>query len=114
MIHRRRREPKMTNRYRSISDFKDWFSDQKGMSDFFNFQADPNEKYIGNAVKPKVSEGKLLERIECDDDAEQLVAEFKSDGGTVVAIEGKRVHVEVDSGEFFIPRFCVKIKKPTT
>ena len=100
----------MTNRYRSISDFKDWFSDQQGMSDFFNIQ-DPNEKYIGNPVKPKVSEGKLLEKIECEDDAEQLVAEFKAKGGTVLFVEGKKVHVEVESGEFLIPRFCVKIKK---
>jgi len=98
-------------KYRSISDFKDWFSDQNGMSDFFNFQADPNEKYIGNRVKSKVSEGKLIEKIECDDDAEQLVAEFKLNGGTVLSVEGKKVHVEVDSGEFIIPRFCVKIKK---
>ena len=101
----------MINKYRSISDFKDWFSDQQGMSDFFNFQADPNEKYIGNPVKPKVSEGKLLEKIECDNDAEQLVAEFKAEGGTVLSIEDKKVHVEVESGEFLIPRFCVKIKK---
>ncbi len=101
----------MINKYRSISDFKNWFSDQKGMSDFFNFQADPNEKYIGNPVKPKVSEGKLLERIECEEDAEQLIAEFKAEGGTVISIEDKKVQVEVDSGEFLIPRFCVKIKK---
>ena len=103
----------MINRYRSISDFKNWFSDQKGMSDFFNFQADPNEKYIGNPVKPKVSEGKLIERIECEDEdnAEQLIAEFRVNGGTVVSIEEKKVCVEVDSGEFLIPRFCVKIKK---
>lgn len=101
----------MTDRPRSLSDFKNWFSDQNGMSDFFSFNEDPNEKYIGNPVKSKVSEGKLLEKVECSDDAEQLIAEFKADGGTVIAIEGKRVHVEVDSGEFFIPRFCVKIKK---
>lgn len=101
----------MEHRPRSLSDFKDWFSNQQGMSDFFNFQADPNEKYIGNAVKPKVSEGKLLEKIECDDDTEQLVAEFRASGGTVLSVEDKKVHVEVDSGEFFIPRFCVKIKK---
>lgn len=101
----------MTNRYRSISDFKNWFSDQKGMSDFFNFHTDPNEKYIGNPVKPKVSEGKLLEKIECDDKSEQLIAEFRADGGTIISIEDNKVHVEVESGEFLIPRFCVKIKK---
>lgn len=101
----------MENKPRSISDFKDWLSEQQGMSDFFNIQMDANEKYIGNPVKPKVSAEKLLEKIECDNDAEQLVEEFKLEGGTVLAIEDKKVHVEVDSGDFVIPRFCVKIKK---
>jgi len=104
----------MTNRLLSINDFKNWLSEQQGMSEFFNIgkgSDDPDEKYIGNEVRSKVSEQKLLEKIETDDDAEQLVQEFLTDGGTVLAIEGKKITVEVESGEFVIPRFCVKIRR---
>ncbi len=104
----------MTNRPLSINDFKNWLSEQQGMSEFFNIGKgldDPDEKYIGNEARSKVSEQKLLEKIETDDDAELLVQEFLTDGGTVLAIEGKRVTVEVESGEFVVPRFCIKIRK---
>ncbi len=104
----------MMNKPLSISDFKNWLSEQQGMSEFFNIgkgSEDPDEQYIGHEVRSKVSEQKLLEKIETDEDAEQLVQEFLTEGGTVLAIEGKRVTVEVESGEFVIPRFCVKIKK---
>jgi len=103
----------MTNRPLSLSDFKNWLSEQKEMSEFFNIAKeaeDPNEKYIGGAVKSKVSETKLLSKVETDDDAELLIREFLDDGGTILSIEGKRVNIEVESGVFSIPRFCVKVK----
>jgi len=103
----------MTNRPLSIKDFKNWLSEQQGVSEFFNIKEpeNPLEKYIGKEVRPKVSESKLLQRIETDDDPETLVQEFVTDGGTVLSVEGKRVNVEVESGEFSIPRFCVRIRK---
>jgi len=104
----------MTNRPLSIRDFKNWLSEQQGMSEFFNIVKeveDPNEKYVGKEVRSKVGESKLLERIETDDDPGQLICEFLEKGGRVLFVEGKRIGIEVESGEFSLPRFCVKVKK---
>lgn len=104
----------MTNRPLSLKDFKNWLAEDKDLTDFFNIgrePEDPYERFIGKAVRPKVSEKKLLERIETEDDAESLVVEFVEEGGTILAVEEKRVHIEVESGSFYIPRFCVKIQK---
>lgn len=97
----------------SLQDFKNWISEQKDLSSFFNIGAeqDPYDKYVGKAVKTKVGKSKLMERIESDNDAEALVDEFIEEGGTILSVEEKRVQIEVDSGEFYVPRFCVKIVK---
>jgi len=98
----------------SVHDFKNLLSEQKDLSEFFNIGLDkenPYDKYIGNEVYSKVSEQKLLDRIETEEDAETLVREFLEDGGTVLGIEGKKIQIEVESGSFEIPRFCVKIRK---
>lgn len=103
----------MDKRHLSVNDFKNWLSEHNDKSDFFFGQnpEDPNDKYIGNAVRAKVSSKKLLEKIETDDEAESLVAEFVKDGGSILSVEPKRVLIETESGEFYIPRFCVKIIK---
>lgn len=104
----------MSTRRLSVHDFKNWLAGQKDLSDFFNIgldKEDPYERYIGKEVRTKVSEQKLLEKIETEDDAEMCVAEFVENGGTVVMVEGKKVQIEVESGTFYLPRFCVKIQK---
>lgn len=105
----------MTHKKTSLQDFKKWFSEQKGMSDFFNISADAAEnddsRFIGRDVRTKVGKNKLMERIEADDDHATLIDEFVASGGKIMAIEPKRVQIEVASGEFFIPRFCVKVQK---
>jgi len=104
----------MDRRHLSVNDFKNWLSEQKDMSDFFvgARPEDPNEKYIGKGVHSKVSSKKLLEKIETEcTDAEQLVCEFTTTGGSVLNVEPKRVLIKTESGEFYLPRFCVKISK---
>lgn len=104
----------MSNKHLSLHDFKKWFVEQKDMSDFFSIGLDresPYEEYIGKEVRPKVSDTKLLERIETEDDAEVLVDEFIENGGSVLSIEDKKIQIEVESGSFYIPRFCVRIRK---
>ena len=99
---------------KNLHEFKNWIAEQKELSDFFNVgmgKEDPNEKYVGNAVRSKVSDRKLLERIETEDDPEACVAEFLEEGGTLLEVDGKRVLIEVESGTFYIPRFCVKVQK---
>ena len=100
----------------SLKEFKNWLSDQKDLGDFFNINRDnciedENEKYIGKECRSKVSEQKLIEKIETDQDAEEMVREFFEEGGSVLSIEGKKVQIETESGSFYLPRFCVKIKK---
>lgn len=107
----------MTHRPLSLSDFKNWMAEQNGMSEFFRIGKDfedPNLKYIGCKARPKVSESKLLERVDTDEDADTIIEEFIENGGTVLAIEGKEVQIETELGEITLPRFCIKIKKPKT
>lgn len=96
-----------------VSDFKNWLSEQQEISEFFNIKEpeNPLDKYIGKDVRTKVSESKLLQKIQTDDDPYAMVQEFVADGGKVLSVEGKRMNIEVESGEFSIPRFCVKIRK---
>lgn len=104
----------MSDRPISLHDFKNWLAGQKGMSEFFSLNIDsedPNEKYIGCIAKTKVSEQKLMEKIETEDNPEILVREFVEEGGSVLGVEGKKVLIEVESGIFYIPKFCVKIRK---
>jgi hypothetical protein len=104
----------MSNRRLSLHEFKSWLCEQKDLSDFFNIglgKEDPYERFIGKEVRTKVGEQKLLERIETEEDADVLVSEFIENGGTILTVEDKRVQIEVESGSFFIPRFCVKIQK---
>lgn len=102
------------NKRISLQDFKNWISEQKDLSNFFNIGAEeenPFDKYIGKHVITKVGKNKLMERVESDTDSETLIDEFIEGGGTILAVEDKRVHVEVETGDFFVPRFCVKIYK---
>lgn len=104
----------MLNKRPSPKDFKKWFSEQKDVSEFFKIglgKENPYDKYVGNGVRSKVGEEKLLERIETDDDPVTLVVEFLENGGTILAFEGKKIQIEVESGSFTIPRFCVKVIK---
>jgi hypothetical protein len=106
----------MANKPILLNEFKNWLSDQKDLGEFFNINrdkitGDENEKHVGNLCRSKVSERKLLERIETDEDAQELVREFLEEGATVVSIDGKKILLEVESGTFYLPRFCVKIRK---
>lgn len=98
----------------SLHEFKNWLSGQKDLHDFFNIgmdKEDPYERFIGKMVEPKVSEQKLYERIETEDDPDIVISEFIENGGTILIVEGKKVQIEVDSGTFFLPRFCVRIQR---
>lgn len=106
----------MKNKPMSLNEFKNWLGEQKDLGGYFTINRakivdDESEKFVGKSCRSKVSENKLLERIKTDEDAEQIVREFLEEGGTVLGIEGKNIQIEVESGTFTLPRFCVKIKK---
>lgn len=104
----------MRNRPLSVEDFKSWLS--KDLSEFFVGReeikpADDGERFIGRMVRSKVSVKKLLEKAEGEGDLEELSHDFFDNGGTILAVEDKRVFIEVGCGEFYVPRFCVKVMK---
>lgn len=98
----------------SLNDFKNWFSDQSGLNEFFDLSKrtggiKPGDEMIGREVYAKVSAKKLIERIEPEEgDAESLVEDLIENGGMVLSVDGKNLLVEVEIGSFYIPRFCVK------
>lgn len=100
----------------SLHEFKNWLSSQGDMTNFFNIDSsnyeNPDEKFVGKEVVAKVSERKLLERIEPESgEPEQLVQDLIENGGVILAVEGKNLLIEVELGSFYLPRFCLKIKK---
>jgi lysine/ornithine N-monooxygenase len=100
----------------SLYDFKNWLSEQGDISNFFSIdrrseqEPHPYAKHIGKEVMPKVSERKIIQRIETEEEVEVIVEEFMEEGGTIIDFVEKNVLVEVGSGTFLIPRFCVEIK----
>lgn len=99
----------------SLQEFKNWLSDQKDLGKSFTIRREeidnPDEMYIGSKCRSKVCEKKLLEKIDTEEDPESVVREFLENGGSVIAVDGKKFQIEVDCGTFMIPRFCIKIKK---
>lgn len=79
-----------------LNDFKKWMQNQ----------TDPNKNpIIGTIVESRISSKKLFTKINPEEgDLEDLVEDFKIDGGTIVGIDGHSFLVEVYSGKFFIDR----------
>lgn len=102
----------MTNRPLSVQAFKEWMSEQKDLTDFFNIGLDKEEDdNVGKVAKAKVNENVLAKKIETDDDVSSLIHEFVENGGTIIDVQDKKVQIEVESGTFTLPIFCIKIQK---
>ena len=103
----------MGKRQFCINEFKDWLSKQKDLSEFFNItEEEVKTKYdfVDKEVSSKVGMKKLLERINPKEgDAEVLVEDLIENGGVIRGAKGKDLLIEVSSGSFYIPRFCIKI-----
>jgi len=71
-----------------------------------------NDPIIGAHTTAKAIEAKILATVEdVNGDKEKVIAEFFEKGGTAIKNHGKRLVIEVSSGNFSIPRFCVKLEK---
>lgn len=106
----------MSNKPITDREFRNWLEGQKDSSFSFSINRnriveDENEKYIGKMCKSKVSESKLLDKIDTDEDPVSVVSDFLENGATVLSFEGKKVLLETESGTFYVPKFCVKFKK---
>jgi len=64
---------------------------------------------MGTYVISKVPLTKLLEKIKCENDLEDIASEFSEDGGEIINTEEKMFEIQVPSGETFtILRYYVK------
>lgn len=90
----------------NINDFKKWMQKQDEQSAQME---DNDNSIVGISVKSKINKRKLYERIDVEDGAiEELVADFRENGGTVVDVDGEHLMIEVESGSFYIPKKFVK------
>jgi hypothetical protein len=102
----------------SLHDFKNWLSGQSDLNEFFDLSnrtagSRPGDEMVGCEVYAKVSTKKLMEKIEPEEgDAETLIEDLVENGGMVLSVDGKNLLVEVETGSFLIPRFCVRLVTP--
>lgn len=87
----------------SLSDFKKWMSSQ-------HEQPVRQNDLVGVQVESKIRLSSLLEHIEVNDgDLEEVAKDFKKNGGTILEATSEELFVQVDVGNFRIPKhFCKK------
>jgi hypothetical protein len=99
----------------SVDDFRKWISEKQELSNFFNIQ--PNEgneydQFIGRETQSKVGGKKLFQKMEVNQGhKKELVMDFLENGGTITGVDGENCLVETTTGSFYVPRFCLKIRK---
>ena len=85
-----------------FSNFKKWLSNQSN-------EKENRKPYVGLNVESKISESKLLSKIEpVIGELADLADEFHNYGGTISEIDGHQFLIETDHGSFFINRIYVK------
>lgn len=103
-----------------LEEFEDWLlkQDEQIPMDFNlekiieNKNKQLQEDLSGFEVKAKVSREKIDEKIEVvDGDQEDLIEDLLEFGGTILEDKGKQFLIEVDSGSFYLSKFCLKIKR---
>lgn len=87
----------------NFNDFKKWMNTQKDNKSKTN--------YVGLQIESKVSLKKFSTRIEVENgDIDDIMEDFKNDGGTIVSVEGNKFLVEVESGSFIVHKMYTKKK----
>jgi hypothetical protein len=95
----------------SLFGFKKWISEQKDLSEFFDVD-DVDSGIIGESINSRVSPKKLMIKSKPGEgELEDLVEEFANDGGIVLESNEKYFLVEVSSGNFYVPKFYVKLSQ---
>lgn len=95
------------SRFFSCDDFKKWVKDQE---DFPHLESmNHTDDLIGTHIQSKISTKKLSVKITPEEgDIDDLIEDFKRDGGFIKDTDGTNFLVEVDSGTFTISRQYVK------
>lgn len=85
-----------------FSNFKKWLNNQSE-------EKENKKPYVGLSVKSKITESKLLSKIEpVEGELADLAEEFYNYGGNISEIDGSQFLIETDHGSFFINRIYVK------
>lgn len=95
----------------SLYGFKKWIFEQKDLSNFFDIKPEEieSEDILETTVYPSINKKKLLEKIKTNaDNIEELIEDFKENGGIVKKIKGKSIIVEVEKGTFALNKNYVK------
>jgi hypothetical protein len=97
----------------SLYNFKNWLAQKPEMFEFFDLGSkEVQDEFAGRRVIAKVSEEKIRDRIDVKTgDLDVLIDEFLDDGGTIVSSAERTFLIEVASGTFDLPRFCLRIRK---
>lgn len=93
----------------SLNDFRKWIASKK------DERAEKKSPLIGRCVESKISAKRVAVRMTNEEgSSRKLAKEFKEFGGTIIGVEGDELLIEVDSGTFRIPKFLVRIAKPSS
>ncbi len=98
----------------SLNEFKDWMSKNDDTKINFFESSEKKEilhEFVGKSASPRVTKQKFLKKIKTDDNLECIVDDFYEEGGMISEVEDELLFIEVSSGMFQIPRFCVRVKK---
>jgi hypothetical protein len=97
----------------SLHNFKSWLAQKPDMFEFFDLGSkEPEDEFAGRQVIAKVSEEKIRERIDVQSGVvDSLVDDFLEDGGVIVSSADRTFLIEVASGTFNLPRFCLRVRK---
>tara|TARA_Y100000034_G_scaffold3535_1_gene4280 strand:- start:7202 stop:7489 length:288 start_codon:yes stop_codon:yes gene_type:complete len=88
----------------SLYDFKKWMDNQKDEQ-----SPRPRSKFIGTWVESKLRAKKLVIKIDAQEgEPKDLVEDFMESGGRIIDVDGLSFLVEVESGNFYVPRLFVK------
>lgn len=98
----------------NLNDFKNWLSHEEKLSDFFDIsnRGEKVDEAVGKEVEARVSSKKLIDKMEVEEgEPEDLIDDLIENGGLVISSKLKSYLIEVESGSFHIPKFCVSIKE---
>ena len=96
----------MDNRFLSLDNFKKWINEQKSKKD------EHISRLVGLQVESKLKPKRLAKHVDSHKgDLDEITAEFCEYGGYILEVCDNSFTIEVDSGNFSIPRCFVKKKE---
>lgn len=98
----------MTRPSFSFDDFKKWM-DEHEEEDRVHQPYQFENNLLGLKVESKISSKKLASKIIAEEgELEDLVFDFKKNGGEITEVNGKDFLIEVNSGKFYLSRYYVR------